>query len=733
VLGHGSQWPRGGGLSQLSSVVIEIARRRGAKMLGKRLMLVDADVDALSDVSEALGDAGHEVLIACSGREALQMLHGPIALDLVLLAMRLPDMNAEALLATRTRWPTGASLPVLLLCDDDGISDESAVLRQAGVVGVLRKPLAPQQLLAAIERALDAASSWPAPPIRGAPARPTRRLADLLVRTSEILAQSVDVRSDLRELARMLVPSACDFCVFERADAAGGERRVLCALARDEVDPILLQPLLARGEGLLRVVSDVLESGEARSFDAIDRADLAELAHDAADADVLARLQLDSLIVVPMLARRRVFGTLTWCSFGTQRRYGQAQVDAASDLAHRVALALDNEQLARSTQEAVRAREQLLAVLTHDLRTPLSAIAVTATRLLQSGAAVDGDAAAIILRNARRMEQHLRDLLDRAQLDAGSLRVELRQERIVDVLRDALASKLALTGRHEVHGDFSETLRDLILPCDAARIQQVVAILVGSAARDTSGQDTRHISVRLRQVDGEVRVSVGTSAHAFGKEQVSGLFDRTAPNRAPANVDRHGLRDDHGGHGVGLDLSIARGLIEAHGGRLWAQSEPDTGSAFHFTLRPSPSELEHRTLDRGRPILLVDDDLAFRRELQEILVERGYAVDTADDGWQAWSYLQANEPPALILLDLMMPVMDGWDLHAAIKSHPVLASVPTVIVSCLDRYRIEPSLIDVQGYIEKPIRTAQLFDVVQRHVSSPALARAHGAQGGIRV
>jgi CheY-like chemotaxis protein len=71
----------------------------------------------------------------------------------------------------------------------------------------------------------------------------------------------------------------------------------------------------------------------------------------------------------------------------------------------------------------------------------------------------------------------------------------------------------------------------------------------------------------------------------------------------------------------------------------------------------------------------------------------------------------------------MLPVMDGWELHAAIKSHPQLCAVPTVVVSGLDRYRIEASLGDAQGYIEKPIRTAQLFDVVSRFVASPTRAR----------
>jgi CheY-like chemotaxis protein len=257
-----------------------------------------------------------------------------------------------------------------------------------------------------------------------------------------------------------------------------------------------------------------------------------------------------------------------------------------------------------------------------------------------------------------------------------------------------------------------DAARELDVLCDRERILQVLSNLIGHAVRSTPASG--RITVRLRVVDGEATVAVSDTGRGVSAAELPGLFDGFRKSTPPA----HEHKED-----AGIGLYIARGLVEAHGGRMWVQSEPERGSTFHFTLRssdPPPQSPENASL---HPILLVDDDLAFRRELQEILRERGYSVVTADNGWQAWSYLQVNAPPSLILLDLMMPVMDGWELHAAIKSHPILASVPTVIVSCLDRYRIEPSLADAQGYIEKPIRTAQLFDVVQRHVAGPMTSR----------
>jgi two-component system aerobic respiration control sensor histidine kinase ArcB len=231
--------------------------------------------------------------------------------------------------------------------------------------------------------------------------------------------------------------------------------------------------------------------------------------------------------------------------------------------------------------------------------------------------------------------------------------------------------------------------------------------LVGNAVKYTEAQG--RIRVRLSRLPAEALVSVVDSGRGIAQHELPALFDRYFQGQ-----NRPVL---HGSNGAGLGLYIARGLVEAHGGRMWAESAPDEGSTFCFTLPPCEQPQPAEVVGAARPILLVDDDLAFRRELKEILQEHGYSVETADNGWQAWAYLQANPPPSLILLDLMMPVMDGWELHAALRSNPALCTVPTVILSCFDRYRIEPSLENIQGYIEKPIRTAQLMNIVSQHVT----------------
>ncbi|MEY4583226.1 MAG: hypothetical protein RL701_7929, partial [Pseudomonadota bacterium] len=688
-----------------------------------------------------------------------------------LLDFWLPDMTGHALLATRTRWPGALSLPVLLVTGDDAWIDEHRDLRQLGVVGLLRKPLVPSEFLRAVERALtpspsstqpassssalaslrssrangrhsersrsaladtdteSARDDEPQTAAAGGAARQARRLADLLTRASGLLAQSLDITAQLRDIARLLVPIHADCCVFERSDATGHERQILCVQHEAAGSESELRALAELPDALGSAVAHVLETGQPRLFESFERPTMLELGCSDAAAERLLAVGFESVMIAPLVARRRVFGALTCASKLAHRKHTPVQLEALHDLAHRVALALDNSELLQLAQEATRAREELLASVSRDLRMPLSTIIATATKSLHDAKTPsENDAAGVILRNARIMEAQIRDLLDYAQLAAGHLRIELRKAQPAELLRQVVDALRQTAGKRHLELSVDADVHDLQLACDPERIKQAAHTLVEHALRVTPPEG--RIEVQLSRVQGEVHVSLilsTTSGTAFADVD---LIRLAACGQRAVNAERQRARtptpDLRNGE---LQLCIARGLIEAHGGQVWFQThESATGSrstthALHFSLLAEDSAQVLPPSNPGPVILLVDSDLAFRRELHEILAERGYKVETADNGWQAWNYLQSNPAPALILLDLMLPVMDGWELHAAIKSHPDLATVPTVIVSGLDRYRIEASLSDAHGYIEKPIRTAQLFEVVLRFVASPVRSR----------
>lgn len=686
--------------------------------IGKTLLVIEDDADNREAVAQVLRDAGHEVLSAATGRDGLKILHGGARPDLILLDFWLPDMTGHAFLESKSRWPGRLDSPVLLVTGDDAWIDEQRDLEQLGVVGLLAKPLETADLLRAVAReyALPTVTAALAEresdddelATRASPGleKQARRFADLLMRASEILAHGSEIEVALRELVRLIVPGIADWCVVERLD---GGRASALAFAHSEPElEQKLRTLLGRDGRVLSCIDDVMKKGAGELHGEVADEQLRALAAEPADVELLRELGLGSVLIVPVIARRRVFGCMIWAS-RSPRRYGVRHLETATDLGHRVALTLDNDQLLKASQRAVRAREELLAIVSHDLRTPLSAIATTASNLLRGTSteeALQRDAA-VILSNSRRMERMIRDLLDFSQLEAGSLRVELRRENLAQLVRHAIESARPMASRHRLHVDVTDDAKDLEVLCDRERIFQVLSNLVSNAVKYTEPQG--RIKVRLSRLPAEAMVSVVDSGRGIAQHDLPVLFDRYFQGQ-----NRPVL---HGANGAGLGLYIARGLVEAHGGRMWAESSPDSGSTFCFTLPPceQPPQLEGAIA--ARPILLVDDDLAFRRELKEILEENGYCVETADNGWQAWAHLQANPPPSLILLDLMMPVMDGWELHSALKSHPELSAVPVVVLSCFDRYRIEPSLDDIQGYIEKPIRSAQLLNVVSQHVT----------------
>jgi signal transduction histidine kinase/two-component SAPR family response regulator len=683
--------------------------------IGKTLLVIEDDADNREAVAHVLRGAGHEVLSAATGRDGLKILHGGARPDLILLDFWLPDMTGHAFLEAKARWPGGLDSPVLLVTGDDAWIDEQRDLEQLGVVGLLAKPLETAELLRAATRDYSVlpdnvakeSSTEEELATRASPGleKQARRFADFLIRASEILAHGSEVELAMRELLRLIVPGLADWCVVERLD--GGRASALAFAHRDGELEHKLRGLIGRDGRILRGVEEVMKKGSGELHGEISDEQLNALATEPADREVLRELGLGSALIVPVIARRRVFGCMIWGS-RAPRRYGVRHLETANDLGHRVGLTLDNDQLLKASQRAIRAREELLAIVSHDLRTPLSAIATTASNLLRNTTdeAVQRETA-VILSNSRRMERMIRDLLDFSQLEAGSLRVELRRENLAQLVRHAVESARPMAARHRLVVDVTEDAKDLEVLCDRERIFQVMSNLVGNAVKYT--EPSGRIKVRLSRLPAEALVSVVDSGRGIAQHELPALFDRYFQGQ-----NRPVL---HGANGAGLGLYIARGLVEAHGGRMWAESAPEEGSTFCFTLPPCEQPPQVEGPAAARPILLVDDDLAFRRELKEILQEHGYCVETADNGWQAWAHLQSNPAPALILLDLMMPVMDGWELHAALKSHPDLCTVPVVVLSCFDRYRIEPSLDDIQGYIEKPIRTAQLLNIVGQHVT----------------
>ncbi|HEX9104736.1 MAG TPA: ATP-binding protein, partial [Polyangia bacterium] len=287
-------------------------------------------------------------------------------------------------------------------------------------------------------------------------------------------------------------------------------------------------------------------------------------------------------LVVPLSARNRIVGAITLVSFA--RGYGKDDLALAQDLGHRVALAVDNAHLYDEARAAVRVRDDVLAIVSHDLRNPLSTILTSTGRLLESiEDESDGPTMRLPLercqRAARRMTHMISDLVDAASLETGTLSLDQRDNELGRVISDALDLLQPLADARgltlDMHlGDGADRAF-----CDRERIVQVLSNLVGNAIKFTPSGGSIHLAA---EAWGDmVRIAVRDDGPGIAPELIPRIFDRYL------HVAQRESR-----HGAGLGLYIAKGIVENHGGRIWVESTLGRGSTFFFTLPQAAALLE---------------------------------------------------------------------------------------------------------------------------------------------
>ncbi len=239
---------------------------------------------------------------------------------------------------------------------------------------------------------------------------------------------------------------------------------------------------------------------------------------------------------------------------------------------------------------ALQKREELLAIVSHDLRNPLAAIRVSAHTVLkhlppEAGERL-GQQLALIHRSTERMDGLIRDLLDLSAIEAGHLSVELKRESATDLVRDAIEAMRPVAAQRSL--SLSARLPDdaISVHCDRERIAQVFSNLIGNAIKFSPAGAT--ILLGARGAEGEARLWVTDTGPGIRAEQLQRIFDpfqQAGPRVA---------------QGIGLGLAIARGIVEAQGGRIWAESNAGRGTTFCFTL-PLATD---RTADasQGKPV-----------------------------------------------------------------------------------------------------------------------------------
>jgi signal transduction histidine kinase len=276
---------------------------------------------------------------------------------------------------------------------------------------------------------------------------------------------------------------------------------------------------------------------------------------------------------VPLRVADRILGVATFFTTdASNRRYGPDDIVVAEELAQRASLAVENARLFNDAEQATRARDQMLGVVAHDLRNPLGTI-LMASDLLDGILAEDAPArrqVAMMRRAGDRMNRLIQDLLDIKRIEGGRLAVELRPVPARALLTEAveMLRPLAASSAVALKLDAAEALPRV--SADPHRIQQVLSNLIGNAIKFTP----RGGSITVSGLRGarELRLAVSDTGPGIPAEQLPHIFGQFW----------QGSRTDR--RGIGLGLSIAKGIVEAHAGRIWVESTVGQGSSFFFTL-----------------------------------------------------------------------------------------------------------------------------------------------------
>ena len=360
-------------------------------------------------------------------------------------------------------------------------------------------------------------------------------------------------------------------------------------------------------------------------------------------------------------------------------------------------------------EELGRLRADFLAMVSHELRTPLSTVKGSVTNLLDQSAALDpGEVRQfhrIIDQQTDRMRELTSDLLDVARIETGTLPVDPQPADLAVLVDQARNAFVSGGGRQTLSFDLPPGLPWVM--ADRMRIVQVLGNLLSNAARHSP--ETSPIRVSAAREDVQVVVSVTDEGRGVEPEMMPHLFRRFT--RIEGDERRSGAV------GSGLGLAICRGIVEAHGGRIWADSEgPGHGARFTFTLplaeepdgatiRPGLVETGSRTGDEVC-ILAVDDDPQALRQVRGALTLAGYSpVVTGDPEEALW--LMATEKPKLVLLDLLLPDVSGIELMQDILG---IADVPVIFLSVYAQDEVVAQAFDAgaDDYMVKPFSATEL-------------------------
>jgi signal transduction histidine kinase/FixJ family two-component response regulator len=538
----------------------------------------EADARLFAELLSELPGAPKNLTATATLADALAKIGGH---DVVFLDLSLPDAHG---MQTLTRMVQAArNVPIVVLT---GNEDERVALEamKAGAQDYLVKGEITPSLIARTARYAIERKAAEENARRLAKSDEAAERARFISSLTSAISSSFDLTETLPRIAKLLLPTLGDFAMID--------------LVRDgRIDRVAHATTYPEHEAAIREIATYTPNANPRSavHEVIERRepllrnnlDWEELTGIPRLGELATEMGLCGLLVLPLVARGRVVGALSLVMGPSRRAYDDDLRRLGEDVAERLALGIDNATLYAEVQCAVRGRDELLAVVSHDLRNPLNIVAL-ALQMMEGDPAAAANALPRAKRAADRMLRLIEDLLDVARIDAGTLSVEPTRVDIAALLDEMYEQNrvLAADRRILLVRDYDRHVGYAL--ADRHRLGQALSNLLGNALKFTPVAGTIRIGAELR---GErVAIWVADTGPGIPPEHLGHIFDRFwQPTQR---------RD-----GVGLGLAIVKGIIDAHGGSIDVESTPGIGTTFRILLKRPEARVtsEMPQLDAAAP------------------------------------------------------------------------------------------------------------------------------------
>jgi signal transduction histidine kinase len=401
---------------------------------------------------------------------------------------------------------------------------------------------------------------------------------EFLAKLSLLLAESSDYGTTLSAIAHVMVPAVADLsaidlieenCTVTKFVTYHPERR-----KQELLDRFLgMRPLDRLPEGM-RAAIETARPQRRNQTPEFPRDGMS----DPNFSELLGQIGAASTIFAPLILRGRVIGVLRLSMAESGRKYAEGDLALAQDIARHVALAIERATLYRDAQTAIRARDNMIGIVSHDLRNYLSTIRMSAVLLSRATHTGDFQSGRMqvdaIQRSAVRMDRLINSLLDATMIETGRFTVELKTEDVAALVDEA--ARILKPQIEDRSLQLKARLADQLpaIRCDRERVLQIIANLVGNAIKFT--KEGGEICIGAMATEDAVCFSVSDTGCGIQECELSHVFDHYWTKHP-------GIRE-----GSGLGLFIAKGIAEAHGGTIWVESKIGLGTTFFFTLPGAP-------------------------------------------------------------------------------------------------------------------------------------------------